>query len=247
MTQKELSEKAGIGLRSLARYETNERFPSDKVLNKLATALNTSTVYLKGVDSISDFESIRQLFILIEESGFFSIGDLQLKMEYDKNEIDHYYMTMPITKKFAATLAEWKAYTIQDSRFGTDELAKWKQSEPYSFNLGAYNFPDAFPTNELLSGDWIDYKLAICRLENKQYTSNDFVDLLILLNNDAVFTHNPASTQVQEYRSRLLNVFSDQNQPQDLINSIFTNERNNPMYSRLEHGIVRDLYEQTRK
>lgn len=92
----------------------------------------------------------------------------------------------------------------------------------------------------------IDYKLAVRRLENRQYTSRDFVGLLLLLNTDEDFNGEPSSAQVQEYRSRLLAVLADQNQPQELIKTIFLNDQNNPIFSRLGHGIVRELYDQIR-
>ena len=39
LTQKELAEKTGISIVSLAKYEKNERLPSFENLNKLAKAL----------------------------------------------------------------------------------------------------------------------------------------------------------------------------------------------------------------
>jgi transcriptional regulator with XRE-family HTH domain len=43
MSQQELANKAGLSLRSIQNYESNQRYPKDvAILNKLCKALNTT-------------------------------------------------------------------------------------------------------------------------------------------------------------------------------------------------------------
>jgi len=46
MTQKELAEKAGIGIRSIQRYERGERSPTIKILYKIADGLKVNVSQL---------------------------------------------------------------------------------------------------------------------------------------------------------------------------------------------------------
>ena len=46
MTQKELAEKSGIGLRSIQRYERGERSPTIRMLYKIADALKVNVSQL---------------------------------------------------------------------------------------------------------------------------------------------------------------------------------------------------------
>jgi DNA-binding XRE family transcriptional regulator len=45
MTQQQLSEKVGLAMNSISRYESGERFPDIYVLQKIATALNVPAEY----------------------------------------------------------------------------------------------------------------------------------------------------------------------------------------------------------
>ena len=53
LSQQELADKAGIGVRTLTYYECGKRFPQAAQLYKLAKALGVSTEYLKN-DEIED-------------------------------------------------------------------------------------------------------------------------------------------------------------------------------------------------
>ena len=53
LSQQQLAEKAGIGVRTLTYYECGKRFPQAAQLYKLAKALGVSTEYLKN-DDIED-------------------------------------------------------------------------------------------------------------------------------------------------------------------------------------------------
>ena len=53
LSQQQLAEKAGIGVRTLTYYECGKRFPQAAQLYKLAKALGVSTEYLKN-DNIED-------------------------------------------------------------------------------------------------------------------------------------------------------------------------------------------------
>ena len=66
LSQKELAAKAGIGFRTLATYESGERFPQSAQLYKLAKALDVSTEYLRD-DMQDDPESGRAQMEYVEE------------------------------------------------------------------------------------------------------------------------------------------------------------------------------------
>lgn len=48
LTQRELGEKVGVSQRVLGYYETENRFPDEHILNKLADVFNVSVDYLLG-------------------------------------------------------------------------------------------------------------------------------------------------------------------------------------------------------
>lgn len=54
MTQKELAEKAGIGVNSVSRYETDERTPTLDVLQKIANVLEIEIEKLLQAGSVLD-------------------------------------------------------------------------------------------------------------------------------------------------------------------------------------------------
>ncbi len=69
LSQQELADKAGIGVRTLTYYECGKRFPQAAQLYKLAKALGVSTEYLKndeiedpsyGMDRMDYVEEMRQ-------------------------------------------------------------------------------------------------------------------------------------------------------------------------------------------
>lgn len=95
ISQKELSEKAGIGKRTLITYEAGERFPQPAQLYKLAKALGVSPDYLKnddiqdpsyGLDTMDYIEETRQQYgakdayqveeLLTRNAALFAGGDL---------------------------------------------------------------------------------------------------------------------------------------------------------------------------
>lgn len=50
LTQRQLSERIGIGKSTLAMYETKDRMPSPEVLVKIASYFHVSTDYLFGLE-----------------------------------------------------------------------------------------------------------------------------------------------------------------------------------------------------
>jgi transcriptional regulator with XRE-family HTH domain len=54
LSQKQLAEKAGMGIRTITSYELGERKPYQAQLYKLAKALEVSTEYLQN-DNIEDY------------------------------------------------------------------------------------------------------------------------------------------------------------------------------------------------
>lgn len=95
ISQKQLSEKAGIGKRTLITYEAGERFPQPAQLYKLAKALGVSPDYLKnddiqdpsfGLDTMDYVEETRQQYgikdakeiedLLGRNSALFAGGDI---------------------------------------------------------------------------------------------------------------------------------------------------------------------------
>lgn len=48
MTQKELGDKLNVLARTIGYYESNQRFPNEETLNKIANIFNVSTDYLLG-------------------------------------------------------------------------------------------------------------------------------------------------------------------------------------------------------
>lgn len=56
MTQKELAEKIGIAVNSVSRYETGERIPTYKMIEKIAQALNVSIEDLFNTTNSHNFK-----------------------------------------------------------------------------------------------------------------------------------------------------------------------------------------------
>lgn len=66
MTQRELAERTGITTSSISRYIKGERIPNSEILVKIASALNTDTNSLLGIenkDELSelDFETLKRI------------------------------------------------------------------------------------------------------------------------------------------------------------------------------------------
>ena len=57
MSQKELAERVGITEASMSRYMNTDRIPKSEILANIATALQTTSDYLLGVEEKGDIDS----------------------------------------------------------------------------------------------------------------------------------------------------------------------------------------------
>ena len=69
LSQKQLAEKAGMGIRTITSYELGERKPYQAQLYKLAKALEVSTEYLQN-DNIEDPSYGLDRMEYVEDSSF---------------------------------------------------------------------------------------------------------------------------------------------------------------------------------
>lgn len=94
MSQQELANRAGLSLRSIQNYESNQRYPKDvAILNKLCAALNTTIEELMKeedhfiLEATSKYGSRgkKDAEVLVEEiGGLFAGGELN---EEDKDKV----------------------------------------------------------------------------------------------------------------------------------------------------------------
>ena len=99
LSQKQLAEKAGMGIRTITSYELGERKPYQAQLYKLAKALEVSTEYLQN-DNIEDMrknsgtrEALDLQKMLAENTALFAGGTLseEAKDAYFQAVAEAYY------------------------------------------------------------------------------------------------------------------------------------------------------------
>jgi transcriptional regulator with XRE-family HTH domain len=123
MSQQELANKAGLSLRSIQNYESNQRYPKDvAILNKLCKALNTSIEQLmKEEDNFIQEASEKygtrgknDAQKLVDElGGLFAGGEL--------NEADKDKVFRAITEMYWKAKDNNKKYTPKKYRKESDE------------------------------------------------------------------------------------------------------------------------------
>lgn len=93
LTRKELANKLNISYSTLSKYETDERFPSQEMLLKIADYFDVSTDYLLGRSKISKFFYIPDLLLQISEEyniDYMDLLDLAGHIERGEPEIQVY-------------------------------------------------------------------------------------------------------------------------------------------------------------
>lgn len=230
-TQKYLAQKSGVSLRVIQSYERGDRFPRDKNLVKLANALDVNVFYLKDIDINNelDFESLRQLFIRLEDDNVFCLSDVEQSIVYEDFS-PNFYIKVPVSEEVANMIASWKHHKYGNS---TKSYTEWK-TRPYIPQWEDEAVEDGFSTAALLKS--ISRSTAVERLLNHQYSESDFFELLLELNYDRHFTD-----KCVEYAA-LLSFFQDPTVPSDLLEKAFE-----PGLPRLSSGPVRDAYEKAKK
>lgn len=123
MSQQELANKAGLSLRSIQNYESNQRYPKDvAILNKLCKALNTTIeVLMKEEDNFIQEASEKygtrgkkDAQKLVDEiGGLFAGGELN---EEDKDKVFR-----AITEMYWRAKDNNKKYTPKKYRKDSDE------------------------------------------------------------------------------------------------------------------------------
>ena len=76
LTQEQLAEKIGIGVRSLVKIETANSFPSTENLEKLIYVLNTTPSEFFDFEHLQPQEDLRQLVIKLIDSHPEKITDI---------------------------------------------------------------------------------------------------------------------------------------------------------------------------
>lgn len=123
MSQQELANKAGLSLRSIQNYESNQRYPKDvAILNKLCKALNTTIEELmKEEDNFIQEASEKYgtrgkkdaQKLVVELGGLFAGGELN---EEDKDKVFR-----AITEMYWKAKDNNKKYTPKKYRKESDE------------------------------------------------------------------------------------------------------------------------------
>ena len=96
LSQKQLAEKAGMGIRTITSYELGERKPYQAQLYKLAKALEVSTEYLQN-DNIEDpsygLDRMEYVEDMAENTALFAGGTLseEAKDAYFQAVAEAYY------------------------------------------------------------------------------------------------------------------------------------------------------------
>jgi len=76
LTQENLAEKLGIGVRSLGKIETGNSFPSCETLEKLIIALNTTNTELFDFEHLQPQKELRKLIIEMLDQNPQKIPDI---------------------------------------------------------------------------------------------------------------------------------------------------------------------------
>lgn len=72
LTLQQVADAIGVGNNTISRYETGQRFPSEKTLKKLADFFNVSVWYLLGIDKV---DTTGKLHLKMDELLYKSIQD----------------------------------------------------------------------------------------------------------------------------------------------------------------------------
>ena len=93
LSQKQLAEKAGMGIRTITSYELGERKPYQAQLYKLAKALEVSTEYLQMRKNSGTREALDLQKMLAENTALFAGGTLseEAKDAYFQAVAEAYY------------------------------------------------------------------------------------------------------------------------------------------------------------
>lgn len=242
LSQKDLEEKTGIHNRLIQMYESGKRIPKDDNLQKIADALGVDIYALKDLDiDVNNKESIRQLIFQLEEKGLFSIGDLDLKLNYDDHE-PHYSIHIPIDEADAVELLNWKAVkegsdTAKKHFLKNVTVEDWiydrEHCRTHAFMLSEL-YPDLCTTEYLQARDALTYEYGLKRIRDNAYTFTDLSEFLRDLNR----TNDPGPGIHEE----LYQVFIEGIIPEEFLYEIFEKEGESGL-PELARGPIRELYE----
>lgn len=104
LTQKQLGELCGIKEANVRKYELNKANPKVETINRIASALNVSTIDIMGLeyfDSVTDLDNIRSEISHLEqfENLFITL--------YGQDEYDSFIKYSLLTKKAAEKVKEY--------------------------------------------------------------------------------------------------------------------------------------------
>lgn len=148
LTQKEMAQKAGIGINSLRRYEANERQPNMAIINKLAIAVNLSLAdflwcdpdtkkpYL--TDEQQEFEAFNGY---LRELGYSIKVDLArfdnpegnngpVWVIYDEKNYIRYAATAAQLYSLMNNIVSYTKFQMQELLVTLDQIPEYQKNEP---------------------------------------------------------------------------------------------------------------------
>ena len=248
-TQTFIAEKANLSSRLIRNYESGTRNPTNDSIQKIANALEVDIWALKDIDiDINNQESVRQLFLQLEEKGLFDINDVNLKLEY----IDHkpkYSINIDIPDndnrdKIVTDIISWQMFKSRKDLADENnkEYEYWKYNIP-SFKNDIMSlitkYQDLFTTGELLKLDLISAEDALQRVIEGKYESEDIKLLMQRLDG----TTSPP----ENVRNMLYDIFINDYIPPDIIYDLFEKPNENfPNANPFNGSYVKEIYEQAK-
>lgn len=168
MTQKELSEKAGISINSIKKYETTDRVPKMETIKKIAEALGINFIHLIPIRGEED-----DGFIHLDKEGLENLKELAELAGIDPYERieDIPEDTDPKLRNIREALS--KVFNAEVKDLLSDEHAKELEAERDSLN----DLMNANGINTLTTDQWVMLGLTYLNEKGKKKALEYITDL----------------------------------------------------------------------
>lgn len=168
MTQKELSEKAGISINSIKKYETTDRVPKMETIKKIAEALGINFIHLIPIRGEED-----DGFVYLDEESLETLKGFAESAGIDPYERieDIPEDTDPKLRRIRVALS--KVFNAEVKDLLSDEHAKELEAERDSLN----DLMNANGINTLTTDQWVMLGLTYLNEKGKKKALEYITDL----------------------------------------------------------------------
>lgn len=168
MTQKELSEKAGISINSIKKYETTDRVPKMETIKKIAEALGINFIHLIPIRGEED-----DGFVYLDEESLETLKEFAESAGIDPYERieDIPEDTDPKLRRIRVALS--KVFNAEVKDLLSDEHAKELEAERDSLN----DLMNANGINTLTTDQWVMLGLTYLNEKGKKKALEYITDL----------------------------------------------------------------------